>query len=92
MVVALILLGDYMNYDSYSIRAAAEEIVLSRHANELATEIARLDRDARIVDVIRRSYTLCNNRNEKIQIIQLIRVAFGLGLKEAKDLVEANQP
>lgn len=88
-----------MNYDSYSIRAAAEEIVLSRHAAELATEIDRLDRDARIVDVIRRSFELCNNRNEaepewygKIRIIQLIRVAFGVGLTEAKELVEANQP
>ena len=81
-----------MEYDIYSIRAAAEEIVLSRHAAELATEIARLDRDARIVDVIRRSFELCNNRNEKIRVIQLIRVAFGVGLKEAKELVEANQP
>lgn len=81
-----------MNYDSYIIRAQAEEVVLSRHAAELATEIARLDKEARIVDVIRRSFELCDNRNEKIRIIQLIRVAFSLGLKEAKELVEANQP
>jgi ribosomal protein L7/L12 len=83
---------NYDSYSSYSIRAAAEEIVLSRHANELATEIARLETETRIKEVIRYSFDLCDNRNEKIKIIRLVRVAFGLGLKEAKDLVEANQP
>ncbi len=79
-------------YDGYGIRAQAEQIVLSRYATELATEIARLEQDARIADVIRRAFTLCDYTNKKIQIIQLVRIAFGLGLKEAKELVEANQP
>lgn len=72
-------LGDYMK-DTYDIEpAAAGAVMVAAAGADAAAEEEKID-----FDVVLKSFG-----EKKIQVIKTVREALGLGLKEAKELVDS---
>lgn len=72
-------LGDYMK-DTYDIEpAAAGAVMVAAAGADAAVEEEKID-----FDVVLKSFG-----EKKIQVIKTVREALGLGLKEAKELVDS---
>lgn len=94
-----------MNSDIYAFtplktatRETAERSILTKYAKEVDAEEMRLKFGQRQIDTARQylidtrlklSYTEAHYEYKTIQCIRLVRFAFDLGLKEAKELVES---
>ncbi len=74
----------------YVIRSNAEQVVLDRYAHEVEAEVERLTKEADMVKLVRVLHD-CFPK-DKLRIIKAVRSMFGLGLKEAKDIVEREEP
>ena len=86
-IVALSLLdaqalSSYLK-DTYGIEAAAGGVVVSQQNNQQNTQQQATDAPQSTFDVILKAAG-----EKKIQVIKVVRAATGLGLKEAKDLVD----
>jgi len=85
-IVALTLmqakeLGDYLK-DVHGLEPASGAVMMAPGAGAAAAEEEEVEKTA--FDVVLKEFG-----SQKIQVIKVVRAATGLGLKEAKDLVEA---
>jgi len=82
--MTLIELSDFVKKfeDTFDVTAAAPATMVAAPAGAGAAEEAEPEKDE--FDVI-----LDSDGGKKIQVIKVVRALTGLGLKEAKDLVEA---
>jgi ribosomal protein L7/L12 len=74
-------------YVTQSAQEQAEEVILAKYAAEVREEAAKFA--VIIVQHEVANLFLDNAPGKIIQCIRLLRCAFGLGLKEAKDIVDA---
>ena len=56
--------------------------------SEMKKSIDRSDSEYRVSDMVNVKLDVIGNTNHKIQVIKAVRLASGLGLKDAKDWVE----
>jgi large subunit ribosomal protein L7/L12 len=73
-------LGDYLK-DVYGVEAAAAPMMMAGPAAGAAAPAAEVEKDEFTV-------VLTGSGDKKIQVIKVVREITGLGLKEAKDLVD----
>src|SRR4030095_9376767 len=73
-------LGDYLK-DVYGVEAAAASVMAAGPAVGGAAPVAEVEKDEFTV-------VLTGSGDKKIQVIKVVREITGLGLKEAKDLVD----
>lgn len=76
--------------DDWAFREKAERIVLERYCVEVEAEMERLKLRGKQLETARQLHDLAPNKH--IGIIKALRQIYGLGLKEAKELMEETKP
>jgi ribosomal protein L7/L12 len=79
------------DYDEdWTLRDRAERIVLERYSAEVEAEKEKLKMRGKQLETARQLHELGPNKH--IAIIKVLRQVYGLGLKEAKELMEEAKP